>query len=260
MELTIRITPETPQSWLRSVTTMLHQLQYTAAERPLMDEHIYKDDTYSHQPNPETLAAMLDVREGRTERFDSVSALMDDLHHPVMPEVAASTVLAAAPPPPGLVVDSAGLPWDGRIHAESKAFVKDGTWRQRRNTPEDLVAQVEAELRAALAAPASTDEEPELPLVTAPPPPVPVVAAIVPPPPSSVPVVTDSAVVDAAPVSDPMAAFAGILTRVTTDQAAGTLSAERVHTAAQSIGLGSIRDLMVRADLVPAFERALYGA
>lgn len=43
--------------------------------------------------------------------------------------------------------DSAGLPWDERIHAASKTTNKDGTWRSKRNISETLVATVTAELR-----------------------------------------------------------------------------------------------------------------
>jgi len=54
-------------------------------------------------------------------------------------------------PPPAS--DSAGEPWDARIHAESKSLNKDGTWRTRRK-PKDmdevewlaLVKEVKAEL------------------------------------------------------------------------------------------------------------------
>lgn len=51
-------------------------------------------------------------------------------------------------------LDSAGMPWDGRIHSSSRAFLSDGTWRQRRNTNPFTVAAVTAQLRAALGAPA----------------------------------------------------------------------------------------------------------
>lgn len=45
--------------------------------------------------------------------------------------------------------DSAGLPWDERIHSSNRAFNADGTWRRRRGVSDDLVKQVEAELRKA---------------------------------------------------------------------------------------------------------------
>lgn len=60
---------------------------------------------------------------------------------------------AATSPAAGADLDKDGLPWDGRIHSESKAKVADGSWRKRRGTPPELVAQVEAQLRALMAVP-----------------------------------------------------------------------------------------------------------
>lgn len=41
--------------------------------------------------------------------------------------------------------DSAGLPWDERIHSGSKKKNADGKWKLRKNVDENLVKQVEAE-------------------------------------------------------------------------------------------------------------------
>lgn len=54
--------------------------------------------------------------------------------------------------PAGVELDSAGLPWDGRIHSAGRARTKEGAWRQKRDVPEDVRAAVTAELRAALGA------------------------------------------------------------------------------------------------------------
>lgn len=75
------------------------------------------------------------------------------------------------PEPPS--VDASGLPWDARIHSESKATVADGTWRKRRGVDPELVKQVEAELRGGV--PAAAD-------IPAPPAP-----AVIPPPPAPIP-------------------------------------------------------------------------
>ena len=75
-------------------------------------------------------------------------------------------------------VDSAGLPWDSRIHSESRNKVADGTWRKRRNTASELVAQVEGELRALMAIPAPGGAATQsAPVPTPPPAPVTVVPA-----------------------------------------------------------------------------------
>lgn len=56
----------------------------------------------------------------------------------------------------GVELDKHGLPWDGRIHAESKGKLTDGSWRKKRQVDPALVAQVEAELRQVMgAAPAA---------------------------------------------------------------------------------------------------------
>lgn len=68
---------------------------------------------------------------------------------PVAPP--APAVLVAATNPAGAVsadVDSAGLPWDARIHSEKKTTKTDGTWRLRRNLDPAFVQQVVQELVA----------------------------------------------------------------------------------------------------------------
>lgn len=72
---------------------------------------------------------------------------------PVAPFASAGSVptpppVVPAPPVPATSLDSAGLPWDERIHSSSKNTVADGTWRRKRGVDEALVASVEAELRA----------------------------------------------------------------------------------------------------------------
>lgn len=42
-------------------------------------------------------------------------------------------------------VDSAGRPWDERIHSATKAVNADGTWRNRRGVDKELLKKVEAE-------------------------------------------------------------------------------------------------------------------
>ena len=237
----INIDEYTPPHILRAVTTMLHQI---AAH----------EQYASPQPTP---------WDGETTHVESEPV------HPLMPEVHAQE---GTPP-----LDTAGLPWDERIHAESHGINKDGTWRLRRNinvTAPGLVERIQAEQRAALAAPVvevaptPVEDEPQPPLdigvgsvpaasfdtptpVTVvvdsdvpPPPPV----AVVPPPP--VPLAVDDAV----------SAFTSVLRRITEDQAKGTISVEQVNAALASLGLAQMRDLMTRPDLVVPFETALYVA
>lgn len=61
----------------------------------------------------------------------------------------APTAAASAPAPS---VDAAGLPWDARIHAGTKAVNADGRWKKRKGVQPLDVTKVEAELRAQMAA------------------------------------------------------------------------------------------------------------
>lgn len=81
-------------------------------------------------------------------------------------DVIDAAVLAGAP-----AADSAGIPWDARIHSESRATIADGTWRKRRNVSQDVYDSVLAELTAAGGAvpppPATTtNDTPEPPAPT----------------------------------------------------------------------------------------------
>lgn len=63
----------------------------------------------------------------------------------------------------GVELDSAGLPWDARIHnKDRKKTAKDQSWQRIRNIEKNkpgLVEQVEAELRTAMAAPTAAISE-----------------------------------------------------------------------------------------------------
>lgn len=73
---------------------------------------------------------------------------------PVAPTAPASTAPAAAIPNSEIATDKAGLPWDRRIHSESKSINKtDGLWRTKRGVDPELIATVEAELRNVMTIP-----------------------------------------------------------------------------------------------------------
>lgn len=60
-------------------------------------------------------------------------------------------------------LDSAGIPWDSRIHSSSKGQNKDGTWRGRKGVDKGLVERVTAELKATMnATPATPATAPTL--------------------------------------------------------------------------------------------------
>lgn len=91
----------------------------------------------------------------------------------------------------GVDLDAKGMPWDNRIHAESKGKIADGTWRKKRNLDPTVLATVEAELRQLMGAPV-------VPLV-------PTTAPIAPTPPL-VPAAPVTANLPTASVSQPVAA------------------------------------------------------
>lgn len=101
----------------------------------------------------------------------------------IPPGAGASTV---APPPPantapitttpgvassvaGVDLDAKGMPWDNRIHAESKGKIADGTWRKKRNLDPTVLATVEAELRQLMGAPAAPLAPTTAPIAPTPP-------------------------------------------------------------------------------------------
>lgn len=56
-------------------------------------------------------------------------------------------VAESLPPAPVLTTDKNGLPWDERIHSSSRAINAGGTWRYRKNVPDETKRDVEAELK-----------------------------------------------------------------------------------------------------------------
>jgi len=75
--------------------------------------------------------------------------------NPIAPPIASPLVLVG----PGTIVpelDSAGFPWDERIHATTKTKMKDLTWKKARGVDPALVDQVRAETKDVPFAPGST--------------------------------------------------------------------------------------------------------
>lgn len=75
---------------------------------------------------------------------------------PVVPPVVAAPPMPPAPPaeddgapnPAPPMVDSAGLPWDERIHAQTRGLNADNSWRRRRGVDDATFDAVTAELKA----------------------------------------------------------------------------------------------------------------
>jgi hypothetical protein len=183
---------------------------------------------------------------------------------PPPPPTSASEALLAAtasavtltPPPHGVEVDVNGMPWDARIHSAERTKNKDNTWRNKRGTDKSLIAAVEAELKQAMSAPpADAVLDPSAAFGGVPVPP----ATVVPPTPSPAVPVAEATPVPPPPV-EPSAAmneFARVMRVVVAKQAAGTLTTELTTQIAQQVGVASVRDLVHRPDLIPAFEAML---
>jgi len=82
------------------------------------------------------------------------------------PGVASSVAAASSG---GVEVDKDGLPWDGRIHTESKTKNADGRWRKKRNFDATIAAEIEGQLRQVMEAPSAVPQPVAPPSVPAPP-------------------------------------------------------------------------------------------
>ncbi len=140
----------------------------------------------------------------------------------------------AVPPPPvesavpvaehadaaGIELDADGLPWDERIHANTKTKDVKGRWKYLRGVDKvTLVPQVEAELKAMMREPATEET----------------------PPPPAAPETT------AAPASQTVTTFAQLITAIQTQH----ISEENYQAAINKHGIQSLALLGARPDLIP---------
>lgn len=146
---------------------------------------------------------------------------------------AADAFGAATTPAPAGDRDSAGTPWDERIHSSSKGTNKDGTWTRRRNTPDATYDAVMAELAGN--APAGTETVPAAPTTSAPaapsdvsppPPPAPETPVAPPPPP--------------APAADSPLTFPALMIKITKAQSEQKLTKDQVAEILAAAGVPTI--------------------
>lgn len=183
----------------------------------------------------------------------------------------ASTV---APPPPantapitttpgvassvaGVDLDAKGMPWDNRIHAESKGKIADGTWRKKRNLDPTVLATVEAELRQLMGAPAAPLAPTTAPIAPTPPlaPAAPVTANL---PTASVSQPVAAPLPPAAPnvapagevPQDARQQFVGLVGRASAAIQAGKVSQAEVNQICADSGIPALPLLANRLDLV----------
>lgn len=60
---------------------------------------------------------------------------------------------SAGSTPAGAALDSAGNPWDARIHSSGKSKLQDGTWKLKKGADAALVQQITAQNKALIASP-----------------------------------------------------------------------------------------------------------
>ena len=158
----------------------------------------------------------------------------------------------------GVDLDKHGLPWDNRIHAESKGKIADGTWRKKRNLDPTLLATVEAELRQVMGAtgaplvqaPASTIHAQPAANVTTPTPGVAssVVAAPVPPP--AAPVVQPPPAPLGEVPADARAQFVALVGRASAAIQGQKVTQAEVNQCCADAGVPALPLLANRLDLV----------
>lgn len=198
-------------------------------------------------PAPSSAAAEVFKTAPEAPPASSTAVLAPPPPAPTPAPAAAAPMAPAAPTTPAPVeeLDSKGLPWDARIHAQNRARVADGSWRKGRGVDAAVIAAVEAELRARVgqaapapiapppppAAPLTGDFEADLRRATA--------APLPPPPPAA--------------VVAPLPSFSEVIVAITT---AGLTEAEYLPSL-QAIGAASVADLAAKPHLVPQALAAL---
>lgn len=146
-------------------------------------------------------------------------------------------------------LDKNGLPWDERIHAGTKTKLKGGEWKAKKNVEAALVVQVEAELRARMAAtPAAVPAvDPAAVFGAAAPgvPPAPVI-------PTAPPVAPLAPAATVAPsVSADPATFEQLMPRITAAVTAGIMPPTAVGAACAAHGVASVVTLQQSPQFVP---------
>lgn len=159
--------------------------------------------------------------------------------------------------------DSAGIPWDERIHTSTKTTTANGQWTRRRNTPDATFDAVMAELRAANTA--RTMEAAAGLVVPAPPaptsniPPVPVepTAAEAFTPPANVVIAPAVPTVPAPPATGEAPTFLQIMQMITPAQRDGKLDKAKLDELLAAAGIDGGVPKLVTA---PAEARSTLSA
>lgn len=202
----------------------------------------------------------------------NVQPVVASIPAPVISDPATSSGPAAIPSAPnasGVTVDKNGLPWDARIHAKGAngpVTNSDGTWRAKRGVEAELVAKVEAELRAVMAIPGPGAAPAAIPTLHLAVDSAGVPAAPnVPPAPTPTSAATAPAIIPTAPAGAgstallPEAArFPALIQKISPLLVpGGGLTQAQAHAACQMYTLQDLTQLVNRPDLVPLVEAAI---
>lgn len=188
---------------------------------------------------------------------------------PPAPNSAPAAAIAApqtGSPVGGVDLDKTGLPWDGRIHGESKSKIADGTWRKKRSVDPALVVTVEAELRQVMGAAPAAPLAPVAPIpapqaatvtmptagvassaVAVPAPPTAPVAPVAPPPPA---LLAQAAPPVGSVPQDARAQFVGLVGRASAAIQAGKVTQAEITQCCAAAGVPALPLLANRLDLV----------
>lgn len=180
--------------------------------------------------------------------------------------------------------DKAGVPWDARVHSETRKTNADGTWRYRRNLDAAVKAAVTAELKAAASTqvalppgqpangvasgvPLSPDAPPvpQQPVAAAavPDPPGPTVGDV-PSPPVTLPGALPLPAAANVGVPDPpnagvvpaaVTSFRELMTKINVARANGKLTQEQMEAACRAAGVDSVTALAAQPLLVPQVDQ-----
>ena len=131
-----------------------------------------------------------------------------------------------------VATDKTGIPWDGRIHASSKAINADGTWKSRRNIDVAERNRVEGELRATMAAPITPTSAPQQPN----------------------PFMTQG---ETNPFLKQSVSYERVMEILGDKIGVGELTEDDVYRAVGAVNLPSFTALSNRPDLIPAFMKEL---
>ena len=239
MELTIHVDSACSPNELRAIAATLLTL---AGDVPLgqLSAVAAYDPPTPPPPPPPSLASVTAAAPAPA----SVPAATDAPPPPPLElqQSAAPPAPADAPPAPvAYQYDSAGMPWDTRIHQKGKSKKKDGTWKVQKNIPASVVQEVTQELalkRLQRVAP-STTAMPDAP----------------PAPPAA-----GGATLTAPSAPGPFnvnTAFRDFMTKVIALTGAGKVTGQIVSQIAQQNGAPNLQSLQKTPELIPNIEAGI---